>query len=236
MAADTHVALPHASLLAYFRNPAAAFEARDSGRLSETDSEDSKTHQLLAHQDKDATSEDEEWQCGFWGERLKDSYEPSHRDSLTKGATAFWCFWSAISIFMLAAIGLYFVVDLTFSYYGMGTGMSQWVLYRHQLPPSTSYSMEFCLQAPNREPPRPRLWRYMVPGSDKVCATDSIEFIVNPRVAWKVRPDDVLVVGDDVPHRDAHILARDPATAQVRIRAYELGDDLAEEGDLGRSM
>jgi hypothetical protein len=52
----------------------------------------------------------------------------------------FCCFWCVFSV-ILGAFSLYFVIDLAFSYYGMGDGMAEWVIYRHQVPSSTSYGV-----------------------------------------------------------------------------------------------
>jgi hypothetical protein len=90
--------------------------------------------------------------------------------------------------------------------------------------------MTFCLQTPNREAPGPQMWQYMVPGSSADCMTDTIAFIVNPQEAWKVQPDDRLLLGNGIPHQEAHVQRR---TFEEMIRAYKLGDDLAEEGRLG---
>jgi hypothetical protein len=92
--------------------------------------------------------------------------------------------------------------------------------------------MKFCLQAPNREVPGPQMWRYMVPSAD--CATDTVTFIANPKEAWKVQPDDGLLLGNDILHQEAHVQPRKSMTVEEMIRAYKLGDDLAEEGQLGR--
>jgi hypothetical protein len=151
--ADTDVALPHASLLAYFRNPAAALEPRDSSTSPEPDVKGTETRHFLHTRSRSTGSEDEESKCGFWGERssFEDDTKSSSgstptwgKSTVAKGAAAFYCVWCAFSIIILGAFGLYFVVDLAFSYYGMGTGMSQWVMYRHQLPSTTSHGVSQC--------------------------------------------------------------------------------------------
>jgi hypothetical protein len=143
---DTDVALPHASLLAYFRNPAVASEGRDSGTYPEPRSKGTGTRHFLHTRNKSAVSEDEESRYGFWGERcslddvrnLSGSTPAWGKRSVAKGAAAFCCVWCAFSIIFLGAFGVYFFVDIAFSYFGLGTGMSQWIMLRHQLPPSTS--------------------------------------------------------------------------------------------------
>jgi hypothetical protein len=94
--------------------------------------------------------------------------------------------------------------------------------------------MTFCLQTPNREAPGPQIWRYMVPGTTQDCTTDTVAFIVNPKEVWKVQPDDRLLLGNNIPRHEPHVHARKPVTVEEKIRAYKLGDDLAEEGQLGR--
>jgi hypothetical protein len=56
-------------------------------------------------------------------------------------AATFCSLWCAFSVIILAAFGIYFAVDLAFSHYGLGTGMVEWIMYRHQLPSSTSYGV-----------------------------------------------------------------------------------------------
>jgi hypothetical protein len=94
--------------------------------------------------------------------------------------------------------------------------------------------MKFCLQAPNREAPGPQMWRYMVPDSSAECTTDTVTFIVNPKEAWKIQPDAGLLLGNGMPHQEAHVQPRKLMTVEGMIRAHKLGDDLAEEGHLGR--
>jgi hypothetical protein len=94
--------------------------------------------------------------------------------------------------------------------------------------------MTFCLQTPNREAPGPQMWRYMVPGISANCTTDTLAFIVNPKEAWKVRSDDMLLLWNDLPHQKAHVEPRQHMTVEDMIRAHKLGDDLAQEGRLGR--
>ena len=91
--------------------------------------------------------------------------------------------------------------------------------------------MKFCLQTPNREAPGPQTWRYSTLDD---CATDTIALIVDPREAWKLQPDDRLLLGNSIAQQDSHVQPRKPVTVEEKIRAYKLGDDLAEEGRLGR--
>jgi hypothetical protein len=94
--------------------------------------------------------------------------------------------------------------------------------------------MKFCLQTPNREAPGPQTWRYMGSGTIDDCITDTIALIVNPKEAWKLQPDNRLLLGDNIPQQEPHVQPRKPVTVEEKIRAYKLGDDLAEEGQLGR--
>jgi hypothetical protein len=137
---DTDIPLPHASLLAYFRNPAAGLEARERGTSPEIKSKGFGARHFLHTRNKSAESEDEESKCGFWGERssleddakiLSDSTTTWGKKSVAKRAAAFCCFWFAFSIVILGASGLYFFADLALSHYGLGTRMSQLVTYRH---------------------------------------------------------------------------------------------------------
>jgi len=138
---DADVALPHASLLAYFRDSAAVQKVTDSGILSSDNSHGTNAHQLLRPPtDED---DDEESRLGFWGEvngakSPSGSYSFRESRSAWRGAAAFCCLWCTFSVIILGAFGLYFTVDLAFSHYGLGTGMAEWVMYRQQLPPSNT--------------------------------------------------------------------------------------------------
>jgi len=138
---DADVALPHASLFAYFRDPAAVHKATDTDILSNENSRGTNAHQLLRPPSDD--DDDEESRLGFWGEvdgpkSSSGSYSFDESRSAWRGAAAFCCLWCAFSVIILGAFGLYFTVDLAFSHYGLGTGMAEWVMYRQQLPPSNT--------------------------------------------------------------------------------------------------
>jgi hypothetical protein len=135
------VALPHASLLAYSRSPAAASEVRDHSTLSSEKFSSADTHELLYPR-----TDDDESKYGFWGE-LDGAESSSQEDSsynkrsVVRGAATFCCLWCVLSAIVLGVFGLYFALDLAFSHYRLCTGMAEWVMYRHQLPPSTSYGV-----------------------------------------------------------------------------------------------
>jgi hypothetical protein len=255
---DTDIALPHASLLAYFRNPAVTSEARDNGTFPEPKVKGFGARHFLHTRNSSVGSEDEESKCGFWSERssLEDDVKISSdstttwsKKSVAKGALAFCCFWCAFSIVILGASGLYFFVDLALSHDGLVTGMSQWAVYRHpsyevsqthnilicRAPADAqSLQMKFCLQTPNRVAPGPQTWRYMASATIDDCTTGTIALIVSPEESWKLQPDDRLLLGDSIAQQGSHIQPRKPTTVEEKIRAYKLGDDLAEEGQLGR--
>jgi len=106
------VVLPHASLLAWFWNS------------------------------RDIADEDEESKCDTdYARHLIETASSHKRQSIAKDAATFCCFWCAVSIVIFGSFGLYFVIDLALSHYGMGTGAAQWVVNRHQLPSRTSYGV-----------------------------------------------------------------------------------------------
>ncbi|RMZ69630.1 hypothetical protein GMOD_00006463 [Pyrenophora seminiperda CCB06] len=116
---DANIVLPHASLLAWFRDPVAV-----------------------------ASAEDEESKCGFLNDTDNvinpiETASSCKRQSITKDAVAFCCLWCAFSIVVLGSFGLYFAIDLLLSHYGMGTGVAQWAMHR---PSSTSYGVSQLLQ------------------------------------------------------------------------------------------
>jgi hypothetical protein len=137
------VALPHASLLAYFRNPAPALEAKYHGMPPSESSSSADAHQMLYPRTYD---HDDESRYGFWGELdwAKSSSEADsfyNKGSVMRRAATFCCLWCVFSVIILGAFGLYFAVDFVFSQYGLGTGMAEWIMSRHQVSPSTSYGV-----------------------------------------------------------------------------------------------
>jgi hypothetical protein len=76
----------------------------------------------------------------------------------------------------------------------------------------------------------------MLPGTIHECTTDTISLIINPKESWKVHPDDTLLFGSDNLRREQHEEAHESAAVEERGPVHKLGDDLAEEGQLGRTF
>ncbi|KAK1918062.1 hypothetical protein P3342_000780 [Pyrenophora teres f. teres] len=188
------VVSPYVSLLMWFRNPpavAAEDEESKCGVFSDTDHTEHPIERLSSRND----------QC------------------IVKDAVAFCYLWCAFSIIVLGSFGLYLAVDLVFNHYGMGTGMAQWVLDRHQFPSITSYGMQFCLDTPQRDAPSPQTWHYMVPGINDHCTTDTIAFIIDPSESWKIHSEDYLTLGYNVRHKDRQVRALRTLAAEENVRA-----------------
>lgn len=140
---DVDVTFPHyTSLPPYFGNHPPAFEQRDHHDLPSEKTSSTGIYELLQAR----TDNDDESKYGFWGEldETKSSSEVDssyNKRSFVSELATFCSFWCAFSVLMLGAFGLYFAVDLAFSRYGLGTGMAEWAIHRHQLPPSTSYGV-----------------------------------------------------------------------------------------------
>ncbi|KAI4703695.1 hypothetical protein J4E89_009918 [Alternaria sp. Ai002NY15] len=94
---------------------------------------------------------------------------------------------------------------------------------------------EFCLETPNREAPGPQAWHYLKADTGDRCTTDTIDFILNSKEAWKVQPDAILLLRDDASYLDQHEQIRAPIISR-EPQALKLGDDVAEEGHLGRTV
>lgn len=213
---------------------------------------------LLPRSAPDQVYEDEEEaHCGFWRERvptydsiltsfprLRESYPEKREARKIEKKKSLWvlcCFWCAITIGMLAVIGVAFAMDLSASQHGYGTGVAALML---QGLPSLSTSgqphkMRFCLSTPNRSAPSSQIWRYMAPGSPTECTTEIVTLVADAAEQGKLHTSDRIRFGEDV---GAHDTRRDaqtedtqaPVTVEDRIRALELGDNIAEEGVLGQ--
>ncbi|KAG9186145.1 hypothetical protein G6011_02701 [Alternaria panax] len=219
--ADVEVASPHASQFACFRNPSVASETTDHGTLPGEKISSADTHGLLYPR----TDGDEESKFGFWGE-LDGAKSSSETDSsynkrsvVMRSAATFCYLCCAFSVMFLAHFGIYFAVDLAFSHHELGTGMSEWILYRHQLPQSTSYGIKFCLETPSREAPRPQTWRYMQAGTDDRCTTDTVDFILNSKETWKVQPGASLVLRNEEPYLARIEQTRTPTVSREQVQA-----------------
>lgn len=45
-----------------------------------------------------------------------------------QGFYAFCCFWCAVSVCILGALGVFFTLDTVCSTFGMGTGVGRWIV------------------------------------------------------------------------------------------------------------
>ncbi|KAH6840309.1 hypothetical protein AA0118_g5185 [Alternaria tenuissima] len=193
---DVDVTFPHyTSLPPYFGNHPPALEKRDHH-----DSTSEKTSSTGAYELQARTDTDDESKYGFWGE-LDETKSSSEMERLFMSAIAKFCFYlCAYCVLVLGgAFGLYFAFELAFGRYGLGTGTA---IHRHQLPPSTSYGIKFCLESPNREAPSAQAWRYMRAATGDCCATDTIDFILDSKETWKVQPGAILVLRNEEPYLD----------------------------------
>jgi uncharacterized membrane protein len=43
----------------------------------------------------------------------------------------FCCFWCAVWLCILGAVGVFFALDIVFSTFGMGVGVEKWMTQRH---------------------------------------------------------------------------------------------------------
>lgn len=140
---DVGVTFPHyTSLLPYFGNHPPALEERDHHDLPSEKTSSTGAYELLQAR----IDNDDESKYGFWGEldetKSSSEVDPSYnKRSFVSELATFCCFWCAFSVLMLGAFGIYFAVDPAFSRYGLGTGMAEWAIHRHQLPPSISYGV-----------------------------------------------------------------------------------------------
>ncbi|KAI4674598.1 uncharacterized protein J4E88_008335 [Alternaria novae-zelandiae] len=104
------------------------------------------------------------------------------------------------------------------------------------LPPSNIRGIRFCLETPNREAPGPQAWHYLKVGTGDRCTTDTIDFLLNSKEAWKIQPDAILLLRDDASYLDQHEQIRAPVISREELQAPKLDDDVAEEGHLGRTV
>jgi hypothetical protein len=79
--------------------------------------------------------------------------------------------------------------------------------------------MKFCLESPDREAPRPQAWRYIIPGTNDRCTTDTIKFILNSKETWKVQPGASLLLGNEKPYLDRFEQTRASIVSREQVQA-----------------
>lgn len=155
---DNDIALPHASLLAYFRRPTTAQEPDSS-------SESSPPPYNTCHESHSdffdvprvsGVVEDEESQRtisapfhdnhnhGGKTDAFRIPTLANHRLFRRSAAYTSCCFWCSVSTFMLAVLAIFFVVDLGFSQFGYGTGMAQGMLHWRTGSSNTQHEVSTC--------------------------------------------------------------------------------------------
>lgn len=94
--------------------------------------------------------------------------------------------------------------------------------------------MHFCLAEENRQAPTSRVWRYMPADSRENCTTGILSVYAAASKEWKALSEDAVVVGDAAEIRRS--LEEDTSNDKTLSEQEEVvGDDLAEEGSLGRA-
>ncbi|KAF1953468.1 hypothetical protein CC80DRAFT_537670 [Byssothecium circinans] len=224
-------AIPHASLLTYFRCP----RPRQSRRMSRhyqrpppppPNSATCASRPLLsripeAESETSDTDVGEESRLELWREREMPKYQENESDSdedmdVVEKEDTKGCSWGISGILSLMS-----VVD--------------GAMYA-----SAPQEMQFCLETRNRDAPVSRVWRYIAPLSHEDCATQIATLTAGPTDAWKLHSDDKILFGvdtevadkEDEPTMDKFI-GTGPEMP-VEMKKLKLGDDLAEEGDLHR--
>ncbi|KAH7409896.1 hypothetical protein DE146DRAFT_329692 [Phaeosphaeria sp. MPI-PUGE-AT-0046c] len=201
---NNDVALPHASLLAYFRSPRSSPQSPNHGSAPPPynirDTSNSGYFSSAAQYKVD----DEESDYGFWGEGDSSEEECSgmrlrmvKRDH--QGFYSFCCFWCAVLVCMIGGIGIIFTTDLALTALGMGTGVAK-LLVDASTNAGESYDMHFCLVSTNRDVPGPQIWRHIKVDDIARCKTDVLTLSAASTEHWKLRLDDQSLFGDDVPH------------------------------------
>jgi hypothetical protein len=126
---DYDVALPHAGLLAFFSSSTPSSRFLNSNYASSSYEKSNASSTTLV-----TDAADEESKCEFLGE--EDGYKNDPRATPRskiwhshRGLFTFCCFWCAVSICILGAFGAFFAVDVVFTQFDMGTGMSRWMVH-----------------------------------------------------------------------------------------------------------
>lgn len=94
--------------------------------------------------------------------------------------------------------------------------------------------MRFCLATPNRDVPTAQTWRYLAPNGRDDCHTEVVTLSASPADGWKLYTSDAILFGETERSIEVEIGTNKFITVEERIRALDLGDNIAEEGVLGQ--
>lgn len=92
--------------------------------------------------------------------------------------------------------------------------------------------MYFCLAPSPHNTPHPQTWRYITPSASKSCSTQLVTLFASATETWKLHASDQLSTSTVARLDDRGESVIDVITVEQRIRALELGDNVAEEGVL----
>jgi hypothetical protein len=145
------VALPHAGLLAYFQPRTMHAQDCEHAPPPYEGFNGSRSTPFVDHNEaKDVEGESE---YDFWSEcdcpeseQQGLSFSTMKRDH--RGFYAFCCFWCAVSVCILGAVGTFFAIDLVFSHFGTGTGLAMWMVHGNPSQAITDYDVSARLFLP----------------------------------------------------------------------------------------
>jgi hypothetical protein len=126
---DTDMPFPHASVLAYFRQPVTSQQVLDIAAPPPPYSDRPVRQEALPSNDH--AEEDEESNCGFFEQASEHKSTSSSPLRKTRGHRRMYdtcCLWFTVLICALVAFGTFFAFDLFGSQYGMSTGMAKWMI------------------------------------------------------------------------------------------------------------
>ncbi|KAH4943182.1 hypothetical protein HBI79_014940 [Parastagonospora nodorum] len=229
---NNDVALPHAGLLSYFHPRTSHAQPSEHAPPPYNDIEGLLTTPILTIDEaKDADERSDYSYCpdcdSFDCERGTFVLTTMKRDH--RGFYAFCCFWCAVAVCILGAFGIFFTLDLVFSQFGMGTGLAMWMIRGNPSHADISYDMSFCLTSPNRQAPGPQTWRYIGSGGHVDCTTEVSTLSATASEQWKLRIDDEILFGDDLPVKTGH----GRGDRFLHVEEHAGGDDLAEKATAG---
>lgn len=237
---DNDVALSHAGLLAYFHPNTPILHPEDEERVppSYGDCNASQVTLVLDHGDRKNSDEESIYglstvkrdHCGFYD---------------------LCCFWCAVSVCILCALGMFFALDVAFSQFGMGTGLAMGMVRGSTSQANASYEvssnpvtylkivsliqflsqMNFCLASPNRQAPGPQTWRYIRPDNIASCTTEVVTLSAASTEQWKLRLDDESLFGDDLPVNTGFEQGGKFMHVDEKVRMSDLRGDVAEESE-----
>jgi hypothetical protein len=144
--ADNDVGLLHTGFPAYLRLSNTPIQSSSDENIPPLYDGSHVSHSMHFRSTTDTKNGDEEWNCGFWGERNApdDGQRGLRLSKIRKGHYGFYelcCFWFAVAVYIVGALVTFYAIDLVFAHFDLGIGLASWPLFRSHSTNRVTYNV-----------------------------------------------------------------------------------------------